>query len=147
MGDVADLALLDTGDCGANPGRVAVLVADLEDALVRRGGVDDLCGVVDGVGHGFFAVDVVTGFERGQDVLGVEAERRGDDDGVEVFAIEQGTIVGVGGNLVAAGFVQLGEAWRVDVGGRDNFDSGDAKEAADEFVAAAAGTDDAEPEG
>src|SRR6266550_739909 len=29
VGDVAYFALLDTGDCGANPGRVTILVADL----------------------------------------------------------------------------------------------------------------------
>ena len=108
---------------------------------------DDLCGVFDGVGHGLFAVDVVAGFERRQDVLGVQAERRGDDDGVEVFAIEERAIVGVGGYLVSAGLVQLGEARRVDIGGGGDFDSGNAEEAADEFLAAAAGADDAEAEG
>ncbi len=147
VGDVADLALLDAGDRGADPRRVAILVADLEDAFVGGGGVDDLCGVVEGVGHGLFAVDVVAGFERGQHVLGVEAERCGDDDGVEVFAIEKSAVVGGGGDLVSAGFVELGETRRIDVGGGDDFYSGDAKEAADEFLAAAAGADDAERKG
>lgn len=147
MRDVADLALLDTGDCGADPGGVAILVANLKDTFVCGGGVHDLFRFFDGVGHGFFAVDVMAGFERGQDMLGVEPERCSDDDGVEVFAIEEGAIVGVGGDLVPAGFVQLSEARRVDIGSCYDFYAGDTEEAANEFVAAAAGADDSQSEG
>jgi hypothetical protein len=45
--DVADLALLDTGDRGSDPGGVAILVANLKDTFVCLSSVDDLCGVLD----------------------------------------------------------------------------------------------------
>src|SRR5437868_3359161 len=78
-------------------------------------------------------------------MLRVKPEGRGDDDSVEVLPIKQRAIVGDGGNLVSAGLVELGEARLVDVCGRGYFDTGDTKEAANQFVAAAAGADDSDP--
>jgi hypothetical protein len=72
-------------------------------------------------------------------VLGVEAERGGDDYGVEVFAVEEGAEVAVGRDFIAADVVELGEAGGVDVGGGGDFYAGDTEEAADEFLGRSGG--------
>ena len=147
MGDVADLAGLHTGDGGADPGAVAVLVANLVDAFAGGGRRGDPPGFLDGVGHGLFAVDVMAAPECREDVAGVEAERGGDDDRIKILAVQERAIVRVGRDGVAADLIELSEARLVDVGCGDDADTGDAEEVADELFAAAAGADDADPEG
>lgn len=63
-------------------------------------------------------------FERGDDVAGVEAEWSGDDDGVEVFAVEEGAEIFVRGDGIATDLIELVEAWLVDVSGGDDAEPG-----------------------
>ena len=68
-------------------GRNCRLVPDLHRRLprplVRRA---HALGVVDGERHGLFLVDVLAGFQRSDEMLGVQVLRRGDQDGVDVLS-------------------------------------------------------------
>ena len=90
------------------------------------------------------AVDVLLGLAGGHEVQGVPVVGRGDDDGVEVLAVEQLAEVGVGIGL-AAGLLAGGE----QVGLVDVADGGDLaivvrQEGVEQLVAAIADADEAE---
>ena len=52
-------------------------------------------------GHRLLAVDVLAGLQRGHGHLRVQVRRRGDDDGLDVLAVEHAPVVGVLGRRVA----------------------------------------------
>ena len=90
---VADLAF---GDhlVGHAPARVGGgLNADGEDLLGPLDRLGDLAGLVDRVGHRLFAVDVLAGLHRVDRHLGVPVVGRGDQDGVDILAVEDLAIV------------------------------------------------------
>ncbi|HXI42556.1 MAG TPA: hypothetical protein VNH83_21415, partial [Bryobacteraceae bacterium] len=58
-------------------------VADLEDAGVRIGGVDEAVGGGEFGGDGFFDQDVDAGFEECAAYIGVDGGGDGDDGGVD----------------------------------------------------------------
>src|SRR5207237_7661399 len=61
LADVADLAVANNL-VGLAPGRVGHgLHADRHDAVVLVHGIDDGMGLIDGPGHGLFAVDILAG--------------------------------------------------------------------------------------
>ena len=64
------------------------LHADGEDLLGLLDRLGDLAGLVDRVGHRLFAVDVLAGLHGVDRHLGVPVVGRGDQDGVDVLALE-----------------------------------------------------------
>ncbi len=100
-----------------------MLHADLDDLLRGLCGLLALHSLRNVPGHGLFAIEVLAGLERGDEVLGVEVHGCGIDDGIDVFAFEQahGIVVGVdAGNFgfghVAAARVSVGHGHALDVG-------------------------------
>src|SRR5687768_18305092 len=66
-----------------------LLQAGLEVRFARGlGGLGDGAGVFDGVGERGFAIDMFTGLERLEDDVFVQVGGGGDDDGVDVFVVE-----------------------------------------------------------
>jgi len=58
----------------------------------------------------FFAVDIFAGGDCVEGYAAMEMVAGGDDDGVDVFAIEERAVVAGGGNVGAVGFFGGGEA-------------------------------------
>ena len=87
-----------------------LLHADLADAVVFTGGFDDKRPFVDGAGERLFDVDVAAGVEGvDRDVL-MPVVGRGNEDGIEVFGVEQAAVVGEGRGFgrVLFGTVEFG---------------------------------------
>ena len=78
----------------------AVLRADLDHLAALLGQLDDLGALFDGVGDGFFEIDVLAGLERRDGHRVVQVLRRHDEDHVDVgirehFAVVDGRLRGV----------------------------------------------------
>lgn len=83
--------------------------AGLEDATVFAYGIDQGSGFVDGLGEGFFAVDILASFGGENADEGVPMVGGGHDDGVDVGPGQEVAEVGVGGaDLGAVGSAFLG---------------------------------------
>ena len=90
---MADLALGDQF-VGRGPGGVGHrLHADAHDAVVLLHGIDDGVGLVDGLGHRLFAVDVLAGAGGVDGHLGVPVVGRGDADHVHLLEVEHLAVV------------------------------------------------------
>jgi hypothetical protein len=74
----------------------ALLAAGLEDALVPPHGVHHGSRFADGVGEGFFAVNILARSCRFDGNDGVPVLGHGDEDGVDVFALKQLAEVQIG---------------------------------------------------
>ena len=92
---VAEVALLDHLQGVVVVRAVAALVADLEDPPGAVRGADHPLGVLQRVGHHLLAVDGLAGFQRVDRHLGVQVERGGDADALEVLALQHLPVVGV----------------------------------------------------
>ena len=90
--------------------RTRRVAAGLEDASAGLHSFDHGDAVGHGVGHGFFAVDIFAGGDCVEGYAAMEMVAGGDDDGVDVFAIEERAVVAGGGNVGAVGFFGGGEA-------------------------------------
>ena len=91
--DVADLAL---GDhlVGHLPARVGGrLDAHREDPIGLLHRLGNPACLVDGVGHRLFAVDVLAGFHGVDRHPGVPVVRRGDQEAVDVLALQQAAVI------------------------------------------------------
>ena len=99
--DLAELAAADEGDGILEALAGARLGAALHEAVVLAGGLDHLPAFPDVVRDGLLDVDVLAGLSGGDGDPGMRVIRRGDRDGVDVFAFEQLAEVGVGVELVA----------------------------------------------
>ena len=72
----------------------------------------------------------------------------GDEDGVDIFAIEDAAIVAGGGDAgVLDGFLRCGVAAVVEVTNRDALDAGNAERSFEVFASANAGADGSETDG
>ena len=143
-GDLADIAGGEkVGGVGHLTGRTG-LMADLHGALAGFlvGGAHAL-GVVDGERHGLFLIDVLAGIERGGEMLAMEMLRRGDQDGVDGFVVEQIAVVEIG---LGVGRNQFGvfETLGIDIGEGDELGVGAGDGGFNVLHAAVAGADDAE---
>ena len=101
-----------------------------------------------GVRHGLFAVDVFAGGAGVFKNVAVLVVHHGDDDGVDIFAVENGAIVASGGNVgIADSFLRGDMAAVVKIADRDAFDSGNLRGSLQQFASANAGADAGEAHG
>ena len=128
----------------ARAGAVALLEAegDVEAALGGVGGAHDALAAFDVCPGGLFDVDVLAGLDGGFEVLGVEEDGGGDDDGVHV-ALEQVFVVAVGAGVFEAdlGFGAV-DALVHDVAEGDDACAGVLRDEGGIEGAAAAGADE-----
>ena len=99
----------------------------LENTLGCASGVGDLTTILRRDRHRLFAIHILADLERGDGHLLVEVDGRGDDDGVDIFALEQLAIFGVRVRRVAGGrrLIDGGlEVVRIGVADRDYLDAG-----------------------
>src|SRR5206468_519562 len=78
--------------------RTDALAADLNHAIVFVRGLDHGESVFDGVRQGLLAIDVFAGGAGIFENVAMLVVHGGDEDGVNVFAIENGAIVAGGGD-------------------------------------------------
>ena len=104
------------------------LAADRDHAIVFVRGLDHGESVFDGVRHGLLAVDVFAGGAGIFEDVAVLVVHGGDQDGVDILAIENGAIVAGGWDAgILDGFLRGGVAAVVEVADRDALDAGDAR--------------------
>lgn len=142
MGDIADLAALNAFNRGANPRSIAILMSHLKDLLAGIGSLHDVIVLRDGEGHRLLAVHMTPALERRDNMLRVETQRRGNDDRIEILAIKQRPIVGVGRHVVAAQLVDLLEPRLIHVSGRDDGHTRNPQKVAEQLLPSAAWPDD-----
>ncbi|HLZ97274.1 MAG TPA: hypothetical protein VKP66_04955 [Steroidobacteraceae bacterium] len=99
----------------------ALEVADLEDAGVGIGGVDEAVGGGEVGGDGLFDKDVDTGFEERAGYVGVGGGGDGDDGGVdfsgELAGIGEGEAGVGGGDFSGAGGIGVDDGDELGAGG------------------------------
>jgi hypothetical protein len=147
-------AVLDIACAFLDGGTGALLCAGLDDAVVLAGGVDHLSAFPDGVADGFFDIDIFAGFAAPDGEQGVPVVGGGDDDGVDILAVEEVADILVTLDLVGAlevvfsvGFLDaVFEDFAVGIAESDDLDIGDGLEVLDMGIAAATDTDDADPD-
>ena len=88
-----------------------LLGAGLQDALIATHGVDEGERLVDVVGERLFTIDVFASIQCSDGDEGVPMVRRGDDDGVDVLALQQLAEVGIGFTTFEAGIFVLAIAF------------------------------------
>src|ERR1039458_3120770 len=121
------------------------LMADLDGMLagiVMESGAHAF-GVVDGERHGLFLIDMLATRDGGDEVLGVEVLRGGDEHGVDVAVVQQAAVVEVG---LGEGrdLPDIFQAAGIDVGGADAFHVLAGEGLLKDLGAAGTGADDAE---
>src|SRR5262249_42301492 len=109
--DLADAAAADILDGGAELAVGALLAAGLQDAVELAHRVDHGRGLVGGQRQRLLAVNVLLRLAGIDGEDGVPVVGGGDDDGVDVVALEEVAVVVVGGAaLVSAGLGGVGVA-------------------------------------
>ena len=130
--------------------RRPLLGADRHDLVVLPRGGDHRLALGDVVADGLLAVDVLAGHHGVDRRQGVPVVGRGDDDGVDVLAVEQLAIVLDGLGVDAPGLLHLrgglGGVAVVDVGRGDELDLLVREEGLHHVVAAVARADQGEPD-
>ena len=101
----------------------APLRPDLHHALGAAHRLDHAEAVLDGVGHGLFHVDVFAGLDRIDGHLGVPVVRRGDENGLEGFILQQLLVVVVGLSAGGGEFKPGLKAGLVDVAHRAHLEA------------------------
>jgi hypothetical protein len=124
------------------------LAADGDHALIFLRGFDHGESVFDSVRHGLLAVDVFAGGAGVFKNAAMVVVHGGDEDRVDVLAIENGAIVAGGGDTgVADGFLGGGVAAVIQVTNRDALDAGNAERGFEVFASTNAGADGSEANG
>src|SRR5205814_7887910 len=146
-GDFAD-ATVSNGSVGFPIGIVGGAVrADLENLFVTFDSVADADGLLHGVGHRLFAIDVLAGFHGMNGNFAMPMVGRGDEHSVHIFAIEQAPIIHV--PLAFADVFCASDASLIHVAHRDHLDIfglGFFNESTDMTSAHAADADHADPD-
>ena len=146
FGDGAEEVSGDEFEGAAEIGGGTALVAGLGDDLGVAGEFAELAGFGEGMGEGFFAVDVFACGDGGFADGCVPVVRGGDDDGVDVWGgeelVEIGEGGGIGGGVAFAGVFDLGG---VDVAEGGGFVA-EFEDAADVALDLAAHADEADAE-
>ena len=93
------------------------------------------------MGHGLFAVDVFAGFERVDGGLAVPVIWGGDDDGFDVFVVEDLVVVAGGADGLSGDLACEGVAAVVEVAGGDALGLGERDGGSQERRALDADTD------
>lgn len=109
--DFADLAGFEEFHACEAVGGDAAMEPDLDLASGFAGGADHGAAFVDGVGDGFFDVDVGAGFDGIDGGEGVPVVRRGDDGDVGAFLLEEFAVVLVDAGLIGRDFVDFVEGF------------------------------------
>ena len=111
-------------------------------------GFDHGESVFDGVRHGLLAVDVFAGGAGVFEDVAMLVVHGGDEDGVDVFAIEDGAIVAGGGDAgIFYGFLRGDVAAVIQVADSDALDAGHVERSLEVFASANAGADGGEAHG
>ena len=123
---VADAAFVNKFH-GCRPvGIMAQLEADLEDAFRILGGVHQHAALLGVEPQRFFLINVLADFKRGHGHLLVEVHGRRDHHGINIFAVEHLTVLGIRIGRVArrGGFIHgFLQGLGIDVADRDHFDA------------------------
>src|SRR5260370_10992782 len=130
--DLSDLAFADALDHLLKPRRVTILMAHLKMFAVALHRLDDLFGMLDGEAHSFFAIDMPAALKSSSDVLGMETERRGDNDCIQIARLEQATMIAIDGSVFAGDFSRRREARLVNVTQSGKAHAGHAQEITDQ---------------
>ena len=119
-----------------------------DDALSLLRGLHHGESFFHGVRHGLLAVNVFAGGAGVFENLAVLVVHHGDDDGVDIFAVEDGAIVAGGGNAgIADGFLRGNMAAVVKIADRDAFNPGNLRGSLQQFASANARADAGEAHG
>ena len=132
---------IELGAGGVDGGVETFEVADLDEAIVLPGEGDELIGLCEGGGEGFFDEDVEAGGEQGRGGCGVMDGGDADAGGVDgEVGGEEGLDVGEGGDVVVGGGGVAGFGVGVDDGGQGDGGARGFKLAVDAEVVAAEGS-------
>ena len=146
--DFAELAgIVNLFGLGVEHGTDA-LAADGDHAIVLVRGLHHGESVFDGVRHGLLAVDVFAGGAGIFEDVAMLVVHGGDEDGVDILAIEDGAIVAGGGDVgILDGFPRGGVAAVVEVADGDALNAGNLERSFEMFASANAGADGGEANG
>ena len=124
------------------------LAADADHPIVFVGGFEHGEPVFDGVRHRLLAVDVFAGGAGVLKNVTMLVVHGGDEDGVDVFAVENGAIVaGRGDAGILDGFLGGDVAAVIQIANRNALHAGDAERSFEVFTSANAGADGSEANG
>ena len=137
--NLADLSVADVFGALLDGHFGAPLGADLNDTLVRFGGVDHREAFLDRAAGGLLGVHVFAGLAGVNHHDRVPVIRGGDNDGVDVLAFEDLSIVLVGEGISTDDLRVAGDVVGIDVAERADLDARHVVEAADVIAATAAG--------
>lgn len=121
--DAADIAIDEVAMREIGFGLGASLRADLDRNFVLFGGGHHRLAFLDGAAGGLFDIDVLAALGRVNHLNGVPVVGRGYDDGVDVLALEDITVISIGIDAGAGGLDRSGEALLIDVADRRYVDS------------------------
>ena len=120
---LANISLVDAIDRIHNPGGVAHLMAYLVNLAGLSHRVDDIPTIVRSKANRLFAIHWTSAFHGRDGVGGVKDRRSRDEDDVQIFAVEQLTIILMSGNILADQFIHFSEARLIHITLRGNIDA------------------------
>ena len=146
--DLAELAgIVNLFGFGVKDG-ADTLAADCDHAIGFVGGFDHGESIFDGVRHWLLAIDVFAGGAGVFEDVAMLVVHGGDEDGVDVFTIEDGTIVARGWDVgILDRFLRGGVAAVIKVAHGDALNAGDVERSLEMFASANAGADGGEAYG
>ena len=125
--------------------RTDALAADCDHALVLVRGFDHGESVFDGVRHGLLAINIFAGGDSVFEDVAMLVVHGGDEDRVDVFAIENAAIVAHGFDVgILHRFAGGGVAAVVKIADADALDAGNVERSLEVFASANAGADGSE---
>src|SRR6266496_2362902 len=142
--DVSDLTFTDALDHLLKPRRVTILMAHLKMFAAASHRLDDLFGVLDSEAHRFFAIDMPAALQCSDHMLGMETERRGDNNCIQIARLQQATMIAIDRRVFACDLSRGGEPRLVYVAESSHTDAGHAQKIPHQFLPTTAGANDAE---
>ena len=121
-----------------------MLQSNLHDAIRVLRRCEALLSFGDRPGHGLFAVEIFAGFESVAEMLSVQMQRRSDNNGVDVFRIEQAAMIVIRLNATGHFFGFIAAAV-VNIGDCDQFGVANLLKFLEKVLAASAETDHPHP--
>ena len=140
----ADCSTIDKGFYFLVEGKVAVLFADHENAVVEVGGFIHPVAFGNTHCHGFFDHDIVSGVEGIDDLVDVEAMGGCYQDGVQVGVLEHLARLGIDCRISFGNLQPVVESVGTGIAQGENFAVGAVVDALDVLPAAVTDADDAE---
>ncbi len=144
LSDLSQLAGLNAVQHFAIPGSIVILQSHLVMLTRALHRVANATTSFDGERHAFLAINVMSAFEHGRDVIGMEGERCRDDDGIDIVGVEELAMIVINGRILTGDLAARCKPRLINIAKSSKANTGHAQKSSHELLSAAADTDDAE---